>query len=200
MAITNGYLSLDEARGYILPNGADTDDDIRIEIAVEAASRAIDEFCRRRFYTATETRYYTPSDGSLVFVDDLVSVTTLKTDAGGDGTFETTWAASDYNLGPYNANTDGRPYTKIERAHSGSYAFPDGVRRSVEIAGSFGWPSVPSAVKQACAIQAQTFFKRATEGGAPIVSMDGGTMPSSSKYLDRSVELLVRPYRRRLVA
>lgn len=199
MAISNGYLTLSEARGYMLPSGGDTNDDTRIEIAVEAASRAIDDFCRRRFYTSSDTRYYTASRNDLLYVDDLVSVTTLKTDAGSDGAFETTWDSSDYLLKPFNANTDGRPYTQIASA-AGGRAFPT-VDRGVEIVGSFGWPSVPTAVKQACALQAHRLFKRGTEAPLGIAGLgfDGSGMRLMSK-LDPDVELLVKPYRRLLVA
>lgn len=196
MAITNGYLTLSEAKSYL--DIEDTDDDIHLEIAVEAASRAIDDFCNRRFYSATETRYYTACDSLELAVDDVVSVTTLKTDPGSDGTFEETWSASDYLLAPFNANTDGRPYTRILVADDGDYTFPV-VTRGVEIAGSFGWPSVPTAVKQACGIQTNVFFRQVTQGAAPVVTMDGTTF-GSSKFLDRTVELLLSPYRRMVVA
>lgn len=193
MTITDGYLTLDEAKSYL--GISDTDDDVSIELAVEAASRAIDDWCGRRFYTATETRYYTSDSGTVLDVDEFTSITTLKTDGDGDGTFGTVWASSDYVLEPFNAAADGRPYTRITKATNGNYSFPS-TRRGVEIAGSFGWPSVPDAVKQACAIQTGVIFKRATEGAAPIVNLTDGTTLHSSRFLDRTVELLIRPYRR----
>ncbi len=62
---------------------------------LEAASRAIESYCNRRFYCTTGTKYF---DGSLsLWIPDLLSITTLKTDDVGDGTyenvFEGTWVA-----------------------------------------------------------------------------------------------------------
>lgn len=199
MAVTNGYLTVSEARSLL--GIGDNADDMHLELAIEAACRAIDDFCGRRFYNDSETRYYTPSDSSRLRVDDLVSVTTLKTDAGGDGTYETTWTTSDYRLGPDNASTDGRPYTEVRRAPSGSYTFPL-VDRGVEIVGTFGWPSAPpKAVKQAAAMQAARLFKRSTEApfGVAAVGLDGTAMRLMAK-LDADVEMLVRPYRKMRVA
>lgn len=194
MAITNGYLTLAEAKTYLQID--DTEDDTALELSVEAASRAIDEWCGRRFYQSDgETRYFDADAYDLLWVDDLRTVTTLKTDPGGDGTYELTWSSSDYRLQPHNAATDSEPYTQVARAHNGSYSFPVGVPKSIEVVGDWGWPAVPDAIKHACSIQTAVFFKRATEGGAPIVTMDGTTI-GASRFLDRTVELLLTPYRR----
>jgi hypothetical protein len=98
-----------------------TGDDYEIHEACFSASRAVEAMCERVFYrTATGTvRTFVP-DGlyctTFGAYNDLVTVTTLKTDAGGDGTFETTWSASDYQLHPVNpaAAPETRPYTKVK--------------------------------------------------------------------------------------
>jgi hypothetical protein len=124
---------------------------------VEAVSRAIDDYCGRRFYAATQTRYYTANRHERLLVDDLLSITTLKTDDDSDGTFETTWTVSDYLLAPYNAQQESQPqpYWRIEVAPDGDYWFPAGTRRGVEIAGSWGFSSsTPDVVENACLFQA----------------------------------------------
>jgi hypothetical protein len=171
MAITNGYATLDEVRRRI-PHAEDDDND-DLESIIEGVSRFIDSDRGRRFYAASETRYYVPASNDLVVVDDLLSVTTLKTDEDGDGTFERTWTASDYLLAPYNANLDGMPYTSIERAFQGSFLFPLGSRRSragvrsqvgfrsVEILGSFGYTATtPKAIHEACVLLSMRLFER----------------------------------------
>lgn len=199
MSITNGYATLAEVK--TIQGIGDTDDDVSLERAIEAASRAIDAFCLRRFYTATETRHFTPSSQHRVWITgmaDLISVTTLKTDDDADGTFETTWAATDFRLWPYNAALDGRPYLAVVAAPQGNYLFPN-VERGVEIAGSFGWPTVePTAIKQACVLQAARFFKRTKEApfGIAVVPMADGTGMRLLNKLDADVELLVKPYRK----
>jgi hypothetical protein len=128
----------------------DLDDDTRIERVVEAASRAIDAFTRRRFYAATETRYFSAAQVDTLFVSDLLTVTTLKTDTDGDRVFETTWATTDYDLLPLNAALDGEPYIRLETAPNGSKTFPRRTK-GVEIAGSWGYASAaPALVREAC--------------------------------------------------
>lgn len=166
MAITNGYGDL---TGYKLRfMDGDTDDhqdDEVLERVIESVSRQIDNICGRRFYTSSETRYYSPSDARLLFIDDLQSVTTLKTDADGDRTYEITWDTGDYDLYPENAATDGEPYTWIEVAVLGTYAFPT-MRRSVELAGSFGYcastdvASNAPEIREACYLGAHRIMKR----------------------------------------
>ena len=106
MTITNGYCTLAEVRqllGY--SNALETTSDLLIEKVIEAASRAIDGWCDRRFFTtsADETKYYTAKYYNALFPeDDIISITTLATDEDGDGTHEVTWATTDYLLVPFN--------------------------------------------------------------------------------------------------
>ncbi|HEU4543051.1 MAG TPA: hypothetical protein VFR23_18110, partial [Jiangellaceae bacterium] len=135
-----------------------TADDLEYHAACFAASRAVESLCDRVFYrSASASRTFEPCDLyrlQLGSFNDLVTLTTLKTDAAGDGTFETTWAATDYQLYPVNpaAAPESRPYTEVRAV--GSQTFPVPYSRStrvdrVEITGIWGWPKVPYAVKQA---------------------------------------------------
>lgn len=143
----------------------DTLDDFEILAACTAVSRRIDEWCMRHFWRGTSTRTFATCDSYRLDIDDLVSVVTLKTDTGGDGTFETTWATTDYQLLPVNATTahaESKPYTSIKAV--GSYTFPRGGYRldrddRTEIAGVWGWPVIPAAVREAAAIMAVDLTK-----------------------------------------
>ncbi len=203
--ITNGYLSLVEAQSDL--GISDSDDDTRIERAVTAASRLIDEWCGQRFWQdpSDTTRYFTPhnphrlllTSGSYdVKAATVTSVTSVAVDTTGDGTFDQTWTeGTHFFLSPRGAATSVRPYDTLEPLQS-SYRLRVGAVDSVEIVGVFGWPAVPAEVKEACAIQSQVLFKRATEGAVPIVSMDGTTLQGGSKFLDREAQLLLLPFRR----
>lgn len=164
MAITNGYATLAEIKAHIDPKGNATwaaDEETLLERAVEAASRWIDERTGCRFYASAETRYYTATFGDLLYIDDLISVTTLKTDENDDGTYEVTWDATDYHLEPRNAALESRPYRQIRTTSDGDYSFPTGVRYGVELVGSFGYAATaPTAIKQACLLLAQRLWKR----------------------------------------
>jgi len=160
--IVSEALPLNEAAGasVSIVDVTDLDDDAEIEKVITAISRAIDTVCKRRFYAATETRYFTAQRADLLFVDDLLSVTTLKTDQGGDRVYETTWATTDYDMLPSNAALAGEPYLRIAPAPMSSKRFPAHAK-GVEIAGSFGYASsTPAVIKEACLLWSMRVWKR----------------------------------------
>lgn len=160
MAITNGYATLAEIKQRLRIDISDIDDDNVLESVAGGVSRALDAYTGRWFCSDTQTRYYTAEDASELEVDDLLSITTLKTDEDGDRTYERTWGSDDYDLWPYNANTDGKPYTEIHTTPQGDYAFPS-TRRGVEIAGAFGYSATtPPQVKEGCLLLCEQIFKR----------------------------------------
>jgi hypothetical protein len=191
MAITNGYASLSEIKARL--GIADTVDDSVLEAVVEAASRAIDNWTARQFYATTATRYFTAEDGDLLFVDDLLTVTTLKTisqNSAGTRTYGDTWAATDYDLEPFNST----PKTRIRLNPGGAYAFPTEAK-GVEIAGSWGYSSTaPDAINEACLLQAARLFKRKDAPFGVAGTPETGTM--QLPRLDPDVRMLLEPYRR----
>lgn len=192
------YCSLEELKSRAGITG--TGDDFEISLAIESASRWIDGYCDRRFWRGTDTRTYESRSLYCVDVDDLVSVTTLKTDASGDGTFETTWTTADYQLRPVNPNAapEPRPYTSIRAV--GSYTFPmvyGYTQRTdlVQVVGVFGWPASPLAVKQAALILSADLFKLK---GAPFGVANFGDFAVRIRDNPR-VTALLAPYRRHAV-
>lgn len=190
MTITNGYCTLAEIRARLQFVTADTADDTILESVVMGVSRWIDKFTGRRFYAASETRYYTAEFADEVAVDDLLTVTSLSTDSDGDRVYEATWATTDYDLEPVNASTDGEPYTRISTAPAGRYSFPSG-RKGVKLVGSFGYASsTPAAVKEACLLQCERLYKRKDAPFGVIGSAEMGQMMVIAK-LDPDVQLLL---------
>jgi len=160
MAIDDGYGTLQTYKDRF--GIEDTKDDTVIEAVITAVSRLIDELCWTRFYTTSsdETRYFTASHGDYLMAElPIVSITTLKTDRDGDRTYETTWATSDYDLMPFNATLDGKPYEWIQVTPNGDYSFPK-TAKGVEIAGKFGWSSAPTPIVEACYLGAHRLMKR----------------------------------------
>lgn len=184
-----------------------TNDDFELHRACMSTSRWAEQYCQRVFYRGASgtARKFIASDSYCLtfadtdpFVGDWVSVSAVKTDAGGDGTFETTWTSSDYELGPVNAaaGPEARPYTTLEAI--GSYTFPvpsgRGVSRyRVELTGVPGWPSVPWAVKQATEIAAAEVFK-----AKDTFEAQGGFSEFGTFVMRRNPQVLdlLRPYRR----
>lgn len=169
MALDDSYATLAELKAFARVKG--TTDDDSLNDALEAASRAIEQFCGRQFNVAASAsaRVYYPEHSCLVEVDDFHTTTGLvvKVDSSGSGTFDTTWDVSDYELRPLNGIVSGQagwPYCEIWG--DGSRLFPTNSRRaSVEVTATWGWATVPTPVRQACLIMAQELYKL---GDAPF--------------------------------
>lgn len=196
MAITNGYATLAETKSAL--RITDSVDDSLLEMAIESASRLIDGYAGRQFFSSgTATRYFTADDDFVCEIDDISSSNiTLVTAMDADAVFDTTWATTDYQLEPLNAVLDGQawPYTRIRAV--GDYLWPiSGGEALVKLTAVFGWPAVPIAIKQATIIQASRIFKRLDSPLGVAGFGDLGVMRVSSS-LDPDVAQLVAPYRR----
>jgi len=183
-----------------ISNSADTGNDTYIEGIVHAVSRSIDEYCHRRFFTTTadETRYFQGLDHEMCLTDDIITITTLKTDEDGDRTYEKTWATTDYDPKPDNYSLDSKPIMWLVCAPNGTLYFPTD-SKSVQIVGKFGWcalANVPDKVAQACLLQSVRLYKRMREAPFGIVgSSDMGTAVVITKF-DPDVEFLLQQFKR----
>lgn len=109
-------------------------DDAVLLDKLEVASRMVDDFCRRHFYIVSGTRYYSPaSTGEFLCPDDILSLSAIYGDKDNDRTWGDTWAASDYELYPFNEY----PRWKILRRPDGDYSFLIGNSR-LKLVGEFG--------------------------------------------------------------
>jgi len=173
-----------------------TEDDASIESIVEAVSRMIDKFCRRRFYAngTDEKRYFTADRVCELYTDDIASITTLKTDDDADGTYETTWATSDYQTWPYNASLDGWPVMRLDVPVWGTKGFPTH-ERGVEIDGKFGFSAIPAQVKQACILQAVRLFKRRDAPFGITGAAEFGSVTTITSF-DPDVKLLLSQFQK----
>ena len=191
MAITNGYTDLTTIK---LSLGiTDNVDDTWLEICVTAASRAIDSFTERVFYTTEGSRVYIPYDNFLVEIDDLASLTTLKTSTNVDGVFDQTWGTNDRQLEPLNGIAGGIPSPTTHIRAVGDYWFPTaGQEATVEVTGTFGWSAVPDAVEQACILQSARYFKRA-DSPMGVAGFDAMGVVRLSR-IDPDIATLLEPY------
>jgi hypothetical protein len=194
MAITNGYATLAQVKSAL--RITDNVDDSLLEMAIESASRVIDEYTNRIFYNAgTAVRYYAPSDDFNVDIDDLVSLTTLATMNDDDQIYDTTWTSTDYQLEPLNGFADGinQPYNHIRAV--GDYTFLTlGGEATIKVTGVFGWNAVPIQVTQATVIQASRIYKR-LDSPLGIISGELGSMRVGAR-IDPDVAQLVDSLRR----
>jgi hypothetical protein len=203
MALTNAYCTLAEVKASL--RITDTVDDTLLELAVESASRSIDEFTSRAFYSqGTAVKYYAADDSTYCRIDDLVTISELATDEDANGTFEVVWnnyssgAPTDYQLEPLNnsAPVDGvtAPITAIRARNLRWFPTLNG-QALVRVTGTWGYSTVPTAIKQATVIQAARFFKRNDSPLGVLSAPDLGYIRVGSR-LDPDVEMMISGYRR----
>jgi hypothetical protein len=195
------YASLSELKVFVTIPVADTQDDVALQLALDAATTQVDNWTDRVFTAdaTVTTRDYMVSQTGVLDVDPISTLTGLvvATDDNGDGTFETTWAASDYRVEPTNAVAAGVPWDRIVAL--GTRWFPKNtLRPTVRITAKFGWPGgvVPQAVKLATLIQASRLFKRKDAPFGVAGSVEFGSEMRLLNELDRDAQNLLRPFRR----
>jgi len=204
MTITNGYATRNQVKAALRIGTADTADDDLIDNCAGAASRLIDGYCNRQFwaYSTVEARVFTANTEFYVDVDDFYTTNGLiiKIDDDGDGTFETTFAATDRQLEPLNGVLDGLEWSFTRIRAIGDYLFPTvnanfGEQALVQVTAKWGWESVPEPITQATIIQASRIFKRYD---SPLGVAGFGDLGAIrvSRFLDPDMAQLVEPYRR----
>ena len=141
------YISLEKFKSSGVANITKADNDARLRQLLENVSDEINQHTRRHFYSVTQTRYFSGNgDTRLMLPGDLISVTSLKEDADRDGSYEVTWATTDYELWPYDADPTGgltvaRPYRGLEvnrRSNGAQDIFVRG-QRQYELSGQWGY-------------------------------------------------------------
>jgi uncharacterized protein YbdZ (MbtH family) len=200
MTISNGYTTLAEAKLRI-GNMTDTDAsrDTSLESVIEACSRVIDDYAGFHIYVDASdvVRYYRATDPYMCYVDNLVSVTTLKTDDG-SRSYADTWAITDFDLEPDNAAANGDPYQWICVATNGGYLFPLW-SRGVKVTGKFGWSTaIPKEAAEACLLMVEQLWLRKDKPFG--VSGGAGAMLSadvqSIMYNDPHIQSLLARFKR----
>ncbi len=197
MAEVNAYATADQLREQLGETGTGNLKTALLERAVNAASRAVDQHCRRRFWlddTAT-VKTYRPTFTDKALVDDIGDTTGLvvKTDSTGTGTFDLTWAATDYELEPLNA-LDPNALAWWWIVAVDRYLFPTARRVTLQVTAKFGWSGVPDDVEQATLMKAASLFKRKDAPFGVAGFNDFGVVRVTRQ--DGDVLDLLAPYRR----
>jgi hypothetical protein len=193
MAITNGYCTLAEAKSVL--RITDNTDDAILEREIESASRRVDGYCGRFFYQKQATiNCYPYNEYLLVFPADLATSTvTIKIDTNADGTYATTLVqGTDYILQPTDTMLQGRPYNNARMV--GGQTFPLEVEPSFptcQIAGTFGWPSIPNDIREATILLTIRQFARLNAALGVVGFAD---MAINVRAVDPDVRDLLQPY------
>lgn len=205
MAVTNGYCTVAQVKGYIDQGGQvtpGTGNDEEWEFAINSASRSIDAFCGRRFYLdgSVSARTYAAENTMLLKVHDFSTTTGLivKTDSTGNGTFDRTWSSTDYQPEPLNGITEGIegwPFWRLRSIDDESYPIDPTGRARVQVTAKWGWAAVPDAVFQACLVQSLANFKR-KDAPFGVIGFDEMGSVRTQGDLEKAAQGLLGPYRR----
>lgn len=203
MAITNGYCTQNELKGFVGIPTSDSEDDNLLDDAVNAASRQIDAYCGRVFYgdaNATARKYFA-TDQYRLQVEDFYTTAGLvvKYDDNDDGTFETTVSATDYQTLPINSVAGGivtTPFYIIELIASSANQWPidySSNRATVEITAKWGWSAVPEQIRQATQMLASELFAMRN---APLGVAGVGDFGVVNIQQNREITRMIAPFRK----
>lgn len=189
MAWAPDYILLSEVRDYVRVD--DTVDDAKLEMAIPAASRAVDRGTGRQFGTVDaaeertyeRVRYDAKTCRWVATIDDLHDVASLVVP---------TVVGTDYKFGPRNALLKGRVYTTI----SFGVDPRDGEDEFALTSDSWGWPSIPLTIKHATALQTSRFAARWDSPYGIAGSPDQGSELRLLSKVDPDVAVSIRDYRR----
>lgn len=194
------YATADEVAAFIRIE--DAEESVHLGNLIASASRVVDSYCGWTFDpptgSATARIFAAVKDSCLLYVDPIANTTNLvvKTDEGGDGTYETTWASSDYQMEPLNQRQGGltdHPYYKIRAV--GTKTFPLSREALVQITADWGWTSsAPDAVRDATILLTKYLHEeRQTMSG--FAFSDGDAVFTAGKMSPR-IKMMLAPYRR----
>lgn len=192
------YATVDEVLQRMGHAGATSTDLVaKITDALDAATSAIESDTGRVFAASTSTRTFGATSSTVLTVPDLTAITTLKVDDDDTGTFETTIAASGYELDTRYERT-GWPYDTI-RLLDRSWPSGGRRRRRIEIVGTWGWAAVPDPINQACSLMAARIAQRSSAALFGVQSF-GDAGAATIRTNDPDYRNLIGPYVLPLVA
>lgn len=183
------YVDAADDLGSYLRITGDVDDLAEMELAVSAASRAVDDATNRQFglVAASEARIY-PAEYRrgrwVVDIDDLMTTTGLVVVV--DGTPVTV-----HQLEPRNAPQKARPWTRLVFTDA-SEATPSCVGDNVTMTARWGWTAFPDPVPNATLLQAARFFTRRNAPFGVAGSPDQGSEMRLLARVDPDVAVMLR--------
>lgn len=189
------YAEVNDVLAYL--RISDSNDTALVRTLITQVSRMIDDYCDRQFYqdAAVSARVFSTESWDVCSVDDISTTTGLiiATDQNNDGTYETTWSSTDYQLEPLNGLARNRAVHTI-RATGRNYQFPTWRTAGVQVTARWGWPAIPAQIGEACILQvARLVMRRQAPGG--IISMpDLGVAERLYASMDPDARVLLAPF------
>ena len=186
----HAYITVETLGATAALNATSTANISRMRQISEAVSEQIDAFTKRTFQPRVQTVEMSARGGrTLLLRHDLIALTSLKQDGNSDGTFDTTWAATDYFTMPADAEPTadyGRPFRRLEvslRTNGAQDSFEVG-QRNFQLAGTWGYSSILRTVTDNGSVDidgTQTTLPLDATAGTTIQS--GNTIKVGSEYI-----------------
>lgn len=194
--MANEYASQAQFKNWLEIDSLDTELDELIDEALTAASRGIDNACKRHFFQVAGTRTFTSDSAYSLLLgtwNDLANITLLSTDDEDDGLFES-WDPDEFVLAPL--NDQAGEVLPARRVDAKGRTFP---RRlgSIRIDGTWGWEEIPAAIHEATIIQAARLVKRRKSPEGVVGLNMFGTVRMGR--VDPDVKKLIKRYQLRTV-
>lgn len=195
------YVTAEELAAFVrVPDEAD---EAQMDLAIAAASRAVDRCTRRQFglVANAEQRFFTARlevarARWVIEVDDLMTTLDLEIafDADEDETYSSDITV--YGLRPANAAAKARPWTDLV-IPARSVVQPTGLESGVAVTARWGWTAVPDSVKQATLLQASRLLQRRDSPYGVAGSPEAGSELRLLAKVDPDVEVALADYKRR---
>jgi hypothetical protein len=217
--VADAYATMAVFRAYVRKTATTdaTDPDSALELlALEAAARAIERACNRRFTVTAanaSARTFTPEmvRGAspveyitsrfpfswyrhyILPIDDLADITglTVAFDTTGNGDYDS--ASTAFRVGPTNNPSRGLPY---ERLIFDSGIYPPAYEEGVEVTAKWGWAAIPNTIVNANLLQAARFLKRRDAAFGVAGSPELGNELRLLAKLDPDVAIMVSAFKR----
>lgn len=177
-------------------------DDTSIQLAVSAASAAIDKHCGRTFGLdpTAATRDYVAWGQAWIDIADVTGLDDPALAGTQPAVSAPSGSAAQYLFAPAGAPSRDEPYTRLVPAVVNAFGtlarsdqpLPSGME--VRVVGRHGWPVVPALVGQAALIQSMRFFQRRHSPYGIAGSPEAGSEMRLQARLDPDVEMSLRPY------
>jgi hypothetical protein len=201
------YATVDEAQDWL--RISDSVDAVWVQAALTAAEEMVNEYCSRPVDgfaaisgVSLSARTFRADRYDQIETDDIGTSTGLivETDEDGDGTFENTWTATDYQLEPLNNLARSWPVWRIRVSSNGNYLFPVDRQALIRVTAKWGWPATPAPVKQAVILEASRILRR-REAVFGVVEAPSGTFADRLyPAMDPTSQILLNPYRKMVLA
>jgi hypothetical protein len=196
------FITLAEYKAAVDPPGtSDTTDDATIQLALDAASAALEEMAGRSFtYQADTAKYFRALYSAHLDVADLLSVTKIEVDVNANLKYERELLDGEWQLEPFS----GSRYDRITIAPLSTQSFWPGYM--VKVTGDWGYVDnigtdqtpeykAPVLARQACLILAQRLVRR-KDAPFGILTGELGNVARLSTS-DPDVSMLMAPLSRR---